>query len=46
MTTLIITHKEMDDIMITVESLAESSLFKKGVGETIENKAKEKGWIS
>ena len=41
MTALIITNKEMDDIMQIVKSLGESYLLLKGVTETIKNKAKE-----
>ena len=46
MTTLIISNKEMDDIMKIVKSLKESGLLIKGVNETIQNEAKEqKGGI-
>ena len=41
MTTLIILNKEMKDIMKKVKSLDESSLWIKGVIETIENEAVE-----
>ena len=40
-TTLIISNKEMNDIMKIVKSLEESGLLIKGVGERIKNKAKE-----
>ena len=41
MTTLIISNKEMKDIMKVVKSLEESGLLMKGASETIENEAKE-----
>ena len=41
MTTLIISKKEMDDIMKTVKSLKEFVLLMKGVSKTIKNEAKE-----
>ena len=41
MTTLIISHKEMNDIMKIIKSLEESGLLIKGVSETIKNEAKE-----
>ena len=41
MTTLIISNKEMKDIMKIVKSLEESGLLMKGASETIENEAKE-----
>ena len=40
-TTLIISNKEMNDIMKIVKSLEESGLLIKGVSETIKNEAKE-----
>ena len=40
-TTLIISNKEMNDIMKIVKSLEESGLLIKDVSETIKNKAKE-----
>ena len=40
-TTLMISNKEMNDIMKIVKSLEESSLLIKSVGETIKNKVKE-----
>ena len=39
-TTLVISNKEMNDIMKIVESLEESGLLLKGVNETIKNEAK------
>ena len=41
MTTLIISHEEMNDIMKIVKSLEKSGLLIKDVSETIKNKAKE-----
>ena len=41
MTALIITNKEMHDIIQIVKSLGESCLLIKGVTETIKNEAKE-----
>ena len=41
MTTLIISSKEMNDIMKIVKSLEESVFFIKGISETIKNEAKE-----
>ena len=41
MTTLIISNKEMKDIMKIVKFLEESDLLIKGASETIENEAKE-----
>ena len=41
MTTLIISNKEMNDIIKIVKSLEESGLLTKGVSETIKNEAKE-----
>ena len=41
MTTLIISHEEMNDIMKIVKSLEESGLLIKDVSETIKNKVKE-----
>ena len=40
--TLIISNKEMNDIMKVVKSLKESGLLIKGVSETIKNEAKER----
>ena len=40
MTTLIISNKEMNDIMKIAKSREESGLFIKGVSETIKNEAK------
>ena len=40
-TTLIISNKEMNDIMKIVLSLEESGLSRKGVSKTIKNEAKE-----
>ena len=40
-TTLIMSNDEMEDIMKIVKSLEDSSLSLKGVGETIQNEAKE-----
>ena len=40
-TILIITNKEMEDIIKIVKSLEDSSLLLKGVSETIQNEAKE-----
>ena len=46
MTTLIISKKEMDDIIKIVKSLKEFVLLMKGVSKTIKNEAKEqKGWF-
>ena len=39
--TLIISNEEMSDIMKIINSLEESGLLIKGVGQTIKNKAKE-----
>ena len=46
--TLIISNKEMNDIMKTVKSLEESGLLIKGVSETVKNEAKEQrgGFLS
>ena len=41
MTTLIISNKEMEDIMKIVKSLEESGLLIKGVSEIIKTKAKK-----
>ena len=41
-TTLITLKKEINDIMNMVQSLEESGLLIKGVGQTIKNEAKEK----
>ena len=41
MTTLIISNKEMDDIMKIIKSLKESGLLIKDVSEKIKNQAKE-----
>ena len=48
LTTLTISNEEMNDIMKIGKSLAESGLSIKGVGETIENEAKEqkRGFLS
>ena len=48
MTTLIISNKEMDDIMKTIESLEEFGLLMEGVSEPIQNEAKEgkRGFLS
>ena len=40
-TTLIISNKEMNDVIILVKSLEESALLIKGVSQTIKNEAKE-----
>ena len=40
-TTLIISNKEMNDIMKIIKSLEETSLLIKGVSKTIKNEAKE-----
>ena len=40
-TALIISNKDMDDIMKIVKSLEESGLLIKGISETIKNEAKE-----
>ena len=40
-TTLIISNKEMNDIMKIVKYLEESGLLIKGIAQTIKNKAKE-----
>ena len=40
-TALIISHKEMEDIMTIVKSFEESGLLIKGISETIKNEAKE-----
>ena len=42
LTTLIITNKEINDIMEIVQSLEESGLLIKGVSETIKMKQKNK----
>ena len=42
MTTLIISNKEIKNIMKKVKSLAHLGLSKKGVSETIENEAKKR----
>ena len=45
-TTLIISNNEMKDIIKIVKSLEVSSLFLKGVTETVQNEVKEqKGWF-
>ena len=41
MTTLVISNKEMDDIVKIIKSLQESGLFTKSVSESIENETKE-----
>ena len=41
-TTLITSKKEINDVMNMVQSLEESGLLIKGVGQTIKNEAKEK----
>ena len=41
-TLLIISNKEMNDIIKIVKSLKESSLLIKGISETIQNQAKGK----
>ena len=41
MTTLIISNKDMNDIMEIVKSLEESDLLIRGISETLKNKAKE-----
>ena len=41
MTTLLISNKEIDDIMRIIKFLKESGLLIKDVSETIQNKAKE-----
>ena len=46
MIALIISNKEMKDIMKIVKSLEESGLLTKGVSETIKNEAKTQRWIS
>ena len=47
MTTLIISNKEMNDIMKIVKSLEKFGLLIKGVSKTIKNEAKKtKNWIS
>ena len=45
---LIISNDEMDDILKIVKSLEDSGVLLKGVGETIENEAKEQrgGFLS
>ena len=40
-TKLIISNKEMNDIMITVKSVEESGLLIKGISEVIKNETKE-----
>ena len=47
-TTLIISNDEMDDILKIVESLEDSGVLLKGVGETIQHEAKEQrgGFLS
>ena len=47
-TTLIISNAEMEDIIKIVKSLEHSSLFLKGVSETVQNEAKEqkRGFLS
>ena len=47
-TTLIISNKEMEDIMKIVKSLEDSSLPIKGIRETVENEAKKQkgGFLS
>ena len=42
MTALIISNKEMEDIIKIVKSLEESGLLTKGVRETIKNEIKQK----
>ena len=41
-TALIISNREMEDIMKIVKSLEESGLLIKGVSETIKNEAKKR----
>ena len=41
MATLIISNKEMDDIIKIIKSLEESGLLMKGVSKTIKSEAKE-----
>ena len=47
-TILIISNEEMDDILKIVKSLEDSGVLLKGVGETIQNEAKEqrRGFLS
>ena len=47
-TTLIISNKEMNDIMKIVQALADSNILLKGVTESIENEIKEQkvGFVS
>ena len=40
-TTLIVSHKEMNDIMKTVQALEDSNILLKGVTKTIKNETKE-----
>ena len=46
--TIMVSNKEMEDIMKLVRSLEDSGLFLKGVSETIQNEAKEQkgGFLS
>ena len=47
-TTLIVSNKEMNDIMKIVQALEDSNIFLKGVTKTIKNKTKEQkgGFLS
>ena len=45
-TALIISNKEMEDIMKIVKSRKESGLLTKGSSKTIKNEAKKRRWIS
>ena len=47
-TTLIISNKEMNDIMKIVQALEDSNILSKGVTETIKNETKEQkgGFLS
>ena len=48
MTTILISNKEMDDIMKVIKSLEDSNLLTKGASKTIKNEAKKQkgGFLS
>ena len=48
MTTLLISNKEMDDIMKVIKSLEDSNLLTKGASKTIKNEVKKQkgGFLS
>ena len=45
-TTLVISNKDMEDLINIVKSLEDSGLLLKGATETVQNEVKAKRWIS